>query len=234
MGGTMSSNKMLLAVCVVLFLMLSAIWVPSFISLGDLFSYAEKAKYHNISLLNFFKAELLVLSVVWVILMSYSKRKDTINGDAYVRRHLILIAFIIAQVFVGFVAGGFLVHQDASWYQVVHGANEVMPAQAIILLICYTVYLFFGGSAFVYAKTRLQRYLVNKEYAFLVLIFAPLAFLPYHDSSMMDAGRDMMELAYLIAYWVLSTGWAIFGVGYLILKSSQEILKGLKDPYGEM
>ena len=230
----MLTNKVLPAGCVILFLMLGAIWAPSFLSLGDLFSYAERAKYHNISLLSFFKAELLVSSVVWVILMSYSKRKETINGDAYVRRHLILMAFIIAQVFVGFVAGGFLVHQDASWYQVVHAANEVMPAQAIILLICYPMYLFFGGSAFVYAKTRLPSYLANKEIAFMVLIFAPLAFLPYHDSSMMGASQDIMELAYLIAYWVLSTSWAVLGVGFLIFKSSGEILKGLSDPYGEM
>jgi len=228
------SKKIQLTACVALFLMLGAIWVPSFLSLGDLFSYAEKAKYHNVSLLNIFKAELLVLSVVWVFLMSYSKSKETIEGDVYVRRHLILVAFIIAQVFVGFVAGGFLVHQDASWYQVVHGASDVMPAQAIILLICYPMYLFFGGSAFVYAKTRLPVYTVNKGVAFMVLTFAPLAFLPYHDSSMMDARRDILELAYLVAYWVLSTSWAFFGVGFLIFKSSQEILKGLNDPYGDM
>ena len=202
--------------------------------MGDLFLYAERARYHNISLLNIFKAELLVLSVVWIILMSYSKSKEVIDGSTYIRRHLILMAFIIAQVFIGFVAGGFLVHQDTSWYQVVRGANEVMPAQAIILLICYPMYLFFGGSAFVYAKTRLPAYLFNKEAAFMVLIFAPLAFLPYHDSSMMGSRRDISELAYLIAYWVLSTSWAIFGVGFLIFNSSKEILKGLNDPYGEM
>jgi len=148
--------------------------------------------------------------------MSYSKSKEVIDGSTYIRRHLILMAFIIAQVFIGFVAGGFLVHQDTSWYQVVRGANEVMPAQAIILLICYPMYLF------------------NKEAAFMVLIFAPLAFLPYHDSSMMGSRRDISELAYLIAYWVLSTSWAIFGVGFLIFNSSKEILKGLNDPYGEM
>lgn len=228
------SNKLLPVGFLILFLMLGVIWMPSFLSLGDLFAYAEKAKYHNVSLLNFFKAELLVLSVVWVVLMSYSKPNQAMDGDTCVKRHLILIGFIIGQVFVGFVAGGFLVHQDASWYQVVHGADEVMPAQAIILLICYPMYLFFGGSAFVYAKTRLQRYLINKEVAFMVLTFAPLAYLPYHDSSLMGVSRDMMELAYLAAYWVLSISWVIWGVGFLILRSLQEILKGLKDPYGEM
>jgi hypothetical protein len=225
---------MLPAAFVILFVMLGVIWVPSFLSLGDLFSYAEKATYHNVSLLSIFQAELLVISIVWLVLMSYSKTAETIDGDTYVRRHLILVMFYIGQVFVGFFAGGFLVHQDASWYEVVHDGNQVMPAQAVILLICYPMYSFFGGSAFLYAKTHLPKFLKNKELAFMVLTFAPFAFLPYHDASMMEVRQDIMELAYLVAYWTLSTAWVVFGIGYLIIKSAQELLKGLKDPYGDM
>jgi len=224
------SNKMLPVVFIILFLMLGVIWVPSFLSLGDLFLYAEKAKYHNISMLSVFKAELVVIIVVWLVLISYSKKAERIDGDTYVRRHLILVMFYLGQVFVGSLAGGFLVHQDASWYEVLHNSNEVMPAQAIILLICYPMYLFWGGSAFLYAKTRLPHFVKNKETSFMVLTFAPLAFLPYYDSNMMAGGVDAMELVYLAAYWILSISWIIWGVGFLILKSVQEILKGVIEP----
>lgn len=229
----MSKRKFQL-VFVVMFVMLGVIWVPSFTKLGDIFSYAELATYHGVSLLHLFVAELVILVAVWWVLISYSKTDEAISGDVYLRRHLILIMFIVGQVFVGFVAGGFLVHQDASWYQVVRGADEIMPAQAIILLICYPMYLFFGGSAYLYAKTRLTAFLRHKEMGFLVLTFAPLAFLPYHDANMMGASTDLMELAYLTAYWVLSTSWVILGVVYLLVYSAKEILKGLSDPYGEM
>jgi len=134
------SNKMIPVAFVVLFLMLSVIWIPSFSNLGDLFAYAENATYLNVSLLTLFKAELVVLLVVWVILGNYSKKEEVVDGDATVRRHLILMMFIVGQVLVGVVAGGFLVHQDASWNQVVRGADEIMPAQANILLICYPMY----------------------------------------------------------------------------------------------
>ena len=228
------NTKILPAGFVILFLMLGVIWVPSFSNLGNLFFYAENVKYHNVSLLTIFKAELLVLIVVWVFLLSYSKVGEIFDGNSIIRRHLIMVVFIIGQVFVGFIAGGFLVHKDASWYQLVHDADEIMPAQAIILLICYPMYLFFGGSAYIYAKTRLPSFVENKETAFMVLTFTPLAFLPYYDASFLEVGKNVMELVYLSVYWLLSMSWVLFGVGFLIVKSAKEILKGLKDPYGEM
>jgi len=228
------SNKMLPLAFVVLFLMLSVIWIPSFSNLGNLFAYAENATYHNVSLLSFFKAELVILVVVWLVLGSYSKKEEVVEGNAYVRRYLIFIMFVIGQVFVGLVAGGFLVHQDASWYQVVQGADEVMPAQAIILLVCYPMYLFFGGGAFIYVKTRMPEFLRNKEMAFMILTFAPLAFLPYYDATMMGATIDFMEIVYLAVYWTLSTGWIILGVAFLVIHASKEIFKGLNVPFGKM
>ena len=229
----MSSTKVVVAF-VILFLMLGIIWWPTFTNLGDLFTYAENAQYQGVSLLNFFKAELIILITIWVYLISYKKSKDPIDGDSYVRKHLLLISLIIGQVFMGFFAGGFLVHQDAAWFQLIHGADDVMPAQAVILLVCYPLYLFFGGNATLYTSTRLPKFFKNKQVAFLVLVFAPFTFLPFFDSSLVDNKTDFGEIAYLVAYWVLSTVWAVVGVIYLIIKSTQEILRGLKDPYGEM
>jgi hypothetical protein len=230
----MVSNKMLPLAFVILFFMLGVIWWPSFSNLGDLFGYAEKAQYKGVSLLDFFKAEVLVLVTVWIVLISYKSAERRVEGDDYVVRHLILIMFIIGQVFMGFFAGGFLVHQDASWYQVIHENNEIMPSQAIILLICYPLYLFFGGSAFIYAKTRLPAFLHDKHVAFMVLSFAPLAFLPYYDSSLLDIDKSLADFIYMGVYWLLSMVWVGVGVLFIILRAIQGILKGLIDPYGEM
>lgn len=222
------SNKMLLVAFVVLFLMLSVILIPSFSNLGDLFAYAENATFHNVSLLTLFKAEWVVLLVAWVVLGCFPRNDEAVDANAYVRRHLTFIMFVIGQVFVGVVAGGFLVHQDASWNQVVRGADEIMPAQAIILLICYPMYLFFGGGAFIYVKTRMPVFLRNKEVAFMVLTFAPLAFLPYYETNMVGAKTDWMETVYLASYWVLSMSWVVFGVAFLIIHSAKEMFKGFE------
>lgn len=230
----MVSNKFLPIAFVVLFFMLGVIWWPSFINLGDLFGYAAKSDYKGVSLLDFFKAELFILVTVWVVLFSYRGKGVVVDGNLHVKRHFILVLFIIGQVFMGFFAGGFLVHQDASWYQVIHEANEVMPSQAVILLICYPLYLFFGGSAFIYARTRLPKFLKDKQVAFMVLTFAPLAFLPYYDSGLLDVKKELTELAYMGVYWLLSVAWVVLGVLFLILKAAQEIFKGLSDPYEEM
>ncbi|ORU92139.1 MAG: hypothetical protein A6F72_04220 [Cycloclasticus sp. symbiont of Poecilosclerida sp. N] len=229
----MAFNKNLLLTFFVLCCMLLLLWWPSFSTLGDLFGYAEKAEYKGVSLLDFFKAELLVLVTVWGFLISY-KQNRVDDGDRLVVKHIILMVFIIGQVFMGFFAGGFLVHQDVSWYQVVHESSEVMPSQAVILLICYPLYLFFGGGAYLYAKTRLPAFLRNKQVAFLVLAFAPLAFLPHYNTDMMVFNSIVAEFAYLAAYWLLSICWAVFGVMFLIIKSTQEIFKGLSDPFGDM
>ncbi|MEO1888920.1 MAG: methane monooxygenase/ammonia monooxygenase subunit C [Cycloclasticus sp.] len=230
----MVSNKKLPLVFVILFCMLSVIWWPSFANLGDLFGYAEKAQFKGVTLLDFFKAEIVVLVTVWAVLISYKNTGNKVEGDQYVIRHLILIMFIIGQVFMGFFAGGFLVHQDASWYQVIHENSEIMPSQAIILLICYPLYLFFGGSAFIYAKTRLPTFLHDKHVAFMVLTFAPLAFLPYYDSGLLDIDKSLADFVYKGVYWLVSMVWVAVGVWFIILKAIQEIFKGLSDPYGEM
>ena len=229
----MSSLKLVVAFSA-LFLMLSVIWWPTFGNLGDLFLYAEKADYKGVSLLQFFYAELTILVVVWLYLFSYKNTKTPLLGEQYVTKLFLLTLLIIGQVFTGFFAGGFLVHQDAVWYKVIHEANDIMPSQAVILLVCYPMYLFFGGSAFIYTKTRMPGFLKNKTIAFMVLTFAPLAFLPYYDSSLMDGSTSGLEIVYVLAYWLLSIGWAVIGVMFLIFKASQEILRGLKDPYGEI
>ncbi|ORU93378.1 MAG: hypothetical protein A6F70_05470 [Cycloclasticus sp. symbiont of Bathymodiolus heckerae] len=230
----MAFNKKIPVVFAVLALVLVMIWGPIFSSFADLFSYAKTALYNGVTLLDIFKAELLILCIVWLVLMSYSKSNDTVDGDAYVRRHVILMMFVIGQVFVGFFVGGFWAHQDASEYQIVRGADAVMPAQAIILLICYPLYLFFGGSAFIYAKTRLAIFLKGKELSFMVLTFTPWLLLPFNDASLLQASNDLVELFYLAVYWILSTVWVVWGVGFLILRSAKEVLRGLKDPYGDI
>jgi len=230
----MIPNKLLPIWFVVFFSMLAVILLPSFSNLGDLISYAVKEDYKGISLMAFLKAELIITVTVWGVLLSYKGRRERIDGDAHVKRHLVLIVFILGQVFMGFFAGGILVHQDASWYQVVHESSEVMPSQAVILLICYPLYLFFGGGAYIYARTRLFKFTRNKAIPFLVLTFAPFSFLPYYEASMLMINRDIADLVYVLAYWLLSLSWVAIGVMYILFKSSQEILKGLSDPYEEM
>ncbi len=94
--------------------------------------------------------------------------------------------------------------------------------------------LFFGGSAFIYAKTRLPAFLHDKHVAFMVLSFAPLAFLPYYDSSLLDIDKSLADFIYMGVYWLLSMVWVGVGVLFIILRAIQGILKGLIDPYGEM
>ena len=230
----MVPNKLLPLAFVVFFSLLAIILLPSFSNLGDILGYAVKEEYKGIALMTFLKAELIIIVTVWGILLTFKEPQEIVDGDAHVKRHLVLIVFIVGQVFMGFFAGGILVHQDASWYQVLHDSAEVMPSQAVILLICYPLYLFFGGGAYLYARTRLFRFTRNKAIPFLVLTFAPFSFLPYYDASMLMVNRDVADLAYVLVYWLLSVSWVAIGVGYILFKSSQEILKGLSDPFEEM
>jgi hypothetical protein len=217
----------------VVFLLLFIIWVPTFSNLGDLFTYAEGESIKGISLLQLFQAELLLMLSVGVILFNFNKVKQQTDGDGRVRRHLVLFVWITGQVFVGFIAGGFLVHQDASWYEVMADDNVIMPAQAIILLVCYPAYLFFGGGAYLYTKTRLPVFYKGKEVVFFILTFAPFVFLPYYKGGLSVASNDVMELVYILAYWLLSTAWLAIGVLYLIVQSAKEIFDGLNRPFDE-
>ncbi|ORU90029.1 MAG: hypothetical protein A6F71_03440 [Cycloclasticus sp. symbiont of Poecilosclerida sp. M] len=233
MLNVLSSSKSFLIACATMFGMLLIIWWPSFMYLGDLFGYAQEESIQGVSLLDFFKAELLIMLVVGVVLLNYKKVRQVTDGMGRVNRHLVLFVWVSGQVIVGFVAGGFLAHQDTPWYQAVGEAGGIMPAQAIILLVCYPAYLFFGGGAYIYTKTRLPKFLEGKKIVYLILTFAPLVFLPYYKGGVSVAPNELLEFIYLVVCWLLSTAWLVVGVLYLVFKSAKEILDGLHRPYDE-
>lgn len=221
----MHIDKFLIIICFILFTMLMVIWLPSFSNLGNLIAFTEKENLFGISLANFFLTELFVLLTVWMILLSYRKPNKEMIGLAYAKRHLILTSWFLGQVLVVFLAAGFLVHQDASWFQMTHSSNEIMPAQIAILLVCYPGYLLFGGSAYLYAKTRLPEFLKDKKAAFIILTFAPFVYLPYYDANLSSIGGPAIqgEALYIVTYWLISISWLVVGVAYLVLQSLKEI-----------
>lgn len=229
----MSSNNRLLLTSAMLFGSLAVILWPSITNMGDLMTYAVNAEYQGVSLIDVFAGELVIILTVWIVLLTYKGEQVDANNRDYINRFLVLILFILGQVFMGFFAGGLLVHQDAAWYQVAHESDEVMPSLAVIFMVCYPMYLFFGGSAYLYSKTRLAKFTEHKLVYFLVLTFAPLAFLPYYDADLLKTNREAFDFLYVIAYWLLSISWMLYGVIFLLFKIAREILKGLNHLYDE-
>lgn len=218
----MHFNKYTIIVSSVLFVMLMIIWLPSFSNLGELIVLAKKESFFGISITSIFLAEVVVSLAVWRILLSYRRLNSKEITLTHAKRHLILNLWYLGQILVVFLAAGFLVHQDASWYQLAHESNEIIPAQVLILIVCYPGYIFFGGGAYLYAKTRLPEFLKDKEAAFVILTFAPFVYLPYYDVRTNLSVMD--EPTYIIAYWLISISWLLMGVAYLVFKSIMEII----------
>ncbi|GEM_PF-3502838 len=226
----MHIDRFFILFCFILFAMLMIIWLPSFSNLGELIVFAREKSFFGISLSSLFVAELSFLLAVWLVLTSYRKPDKEKVSLVCIKRHLILTSWFLGQVVVVFLAAGFLVHQDASWYQMAHGANEIMPAQSAILLICYPGYLLFGGGGYFYARTRLPGFIKEKKTAFLVLTFAPFVYLPYYDTNLSSLGGPVIEgeALYIVTYWLLSISWLVMGVGYLVLMSIKEIILNIR------
>ncbi|PHS72614.1 MAG: hypothetical protein COB22_04580 [Cycloclasticus sp.] len=228
------SNKMFPVSLVLLFVMLGFILWPNVTNLGDLFSFAKNFDYKGIPLSQLFFSELVILLTVWLVLSTYKKGKSIVYGDEYMIRHCILLLFVTGQVFMGFFAGGIVSYQDVTSSQTAHEVSNVMESQAVIFMVCYPLYLFFGGTAFIYARTRLPEFLSNKRVPFMMLTFAPMAFLPYYDASIGDFNKSVFEWLYRIDYWLLSIAWVVIGVFHIAVSASKEIYKGLSNPYEEM
>jgi hypothetical protein len=149
----MSSDRSLLLAGAILAAMLITVGWPTWQNLSGLWVFSTTYQGRGIALSDLFTVEIAALLVLTTI---YAQSSTGTGSTSVIRRFAVLAVLILAQLMLSLFAAGFLVHQDAAWYQILRGQNEIMPATAVIVMACYPGYLLFGGGAYLYAKNTCQ------------------------------------------------------------------------------
>jgi len=162
-------------------------------------------------------SEIIAIEIVYLILAwyIYTTIKRTyvdprrLAAMGQIKRHVVLMTWLMVFVLFVFVSGGVLAHQDTAWHQVSMATGEQMPARTIIYAIFYPAYLLLGGSIWLYAKTRLSEDVFDKrlKIALVCMTLTPFMFLPGQDPEMMTWSTDWWNITFRTLYGLMNLVW---------------------------
>lgn len=110
-----------------------------------------------------FHVELTALALVFPALWGYiwiSRDKDlaAIPPQEELRRYFTLTMWISIYTFAVYWAGSYFAEQDNSWHQVSVRDTPFTANHIVVFYFCFPMYILLGGSAWLYARTRLPLY----------------------------------------------------------------------------
>lgn len=89
--------------------------------------------------------------------------------------HLIWLAAYAWSVFWGL---SFFTEQDATWHQTVIRDTDFTPSHIVVFYLSYPMYIITGGSAFLYARTRVPYFAKGLSIPYLMVVVGPFTILP--------------------------------------------------------
>jgi len=107
--------------------------------------------------------EFTVLAVVFPALWGYlwftrDRNMDDITPKEEIRRYFTLTMWISIYTFAVYWAGSYFAEQDNSWHQVAIRDTPFTANHIIEFYFNFPLYVLLGGSAWIYARTRLPLY----------------------------------------------------------------------------
>lgn len=129
-----------------------------------------------------FYGELTVLISFTVCLWSYlwltrDRNLAALTPKAELRRHFALTMWISIYTFAVYWAGSYFAEQDNSWHQVVIRDTPFTANHIVVFYFCFPFYIMMGGSAWLYARTRLPTFAQAVSLPLTLAVFGPFMIL---------------------------------------------------------
>ncbi len=146
-----------------------------------------------------------------------------------IKHHIVMLVWMLVLIFFVYVGGGFLAHQDASWYQLAHSRDEIMPARLITYLILYPAYTIVGGAAWLHARINFgdRQFSCKLKSALILATFIPFLFLPADNPDAMGFSVDFINSLLRAGYGLAMFLW-LAAVAYIVGRQGLAILVLLK------
>ncbi len=144
------------------------------------------------------------------------------------RRHLLLLSLVFGQTLVVAMTG-ILAHMDTPWQQIAMGNLADNPALHLFWLVNTPVSLALGGTAYIYALTRLPDIARGLGRYFAVTAIGPVAFMPALEVDQLLSLYSGSNGTYVLAYWTMVALWT-GSVGLLLWKILKQVADLLQLP----
>ena len=111
----------------------------------------------------------------------FSRPRDVgrVQTHEELRRFGVFIALIFCYVFAVFWAASFFGEEDASWHQTVVRDTSFTPSHIILFYWAFPIYIILGITAYLYARTRLQRFAARHSLPWVIGVAGPFMLLPW-------------------------------------------------------
>ena len=123
-------------------------------------------------------ALLTFMGCLWTYLWTTRDRDlDNISPKEEMRRYFTLTMWISIYTFAVYWAGSYFAEQDNSWHQVVIRDTPFTANHIVVFYFCFPMYIMLGGSAWLYARTRLPLYSGGISLPLTLAVFGPFMIL---------------------------------------------------------
>lgn len=129
-----------------------------------------------------FHVELIFLALVYPALWGYlwlsrDHNLDEIAPKEELTRYFTLTMWISIYTFAVYWAGSYFAEQDNSWHQVAIRDTPFTANHIIVFYFCFPMYILLGGSAWLYARTRLPLYAKQISLPLTLAVLGPFMIL---------------------------------------------------------
>lgn len=180
-------------------------------------------------------ALVIFTACLWAYLwFSRDRHLDAIQPKEEMRRYFTLTMWISIYTFAVYWAGSYFAEQDNSWHQVVIRDTPFTANHIVVFYFCFPMYILLGGSAWLYARTRLPLFAQGISLPLTLAVFGPFMILV--SVGFNEWGHTFWYREEFFAapiHWGFVVGvWFAHGVGGILLQAVSrmtELLDGIEE-----
>jgi len=183
-----------------------------------------------------FNIELVIIALfvsgMWGYLwVSRDRNLDTLAPREEIRRYFTLTMWISIYTFAVYWAGSYFAEQDNSWHQVAIRDTPFTANHIIEFYFNFPLYVILGGSAWLYARTRLPLYAKGISLPLTLAVFGPFMILVsvgFNEWGHTFWFREEFFAAPI--HWGFVIGvWFALGVGGILLQGVTRLIELLDE-----
>ena len=175
--------------------------------------------------MNLLYAQLVIEAVIFCAVIGYlwmtrDRNVMAITPQEELRRHYVLLGFVVVFSVIAYLAASLYTEADAAWHQVTVRDTDFTPTHIALFYFGIPAFIIIGSAAFVYAHTRLPQFHDRVSLSMSLLVAGPILIMP--NLGYNEWGHTFFyaeELFSAPVHWgFVLLGWSAFAAGGFLIQ----------------
>ena len=178
-------------------------------------------------LINPLTAVLTFFGVIGYLWMTRDRNVLSISPQEELRRHYVLLGFVVVFAVIAYIAASLYTEADAAWHQVTVRDTDFTPTHIALFYFGIPAFIIIGCAAFVYAHTRLPQFHDRVSLSMGILVAGPILIMP--NLGYNEWGHTFFyaeELFSAPVHWgFVLLGWSAFAAGGFLVQIITRLIR---------